>query len=269
MYLAFLTVLGCRPPVAVVPSSAHLSYEVAVVLVSGDRTVTSVYELQVEAAGDGVLVFSTLDTEGTWEEPGQALYFDSRAPKASDPWPLTVQHAIASVPAAVELGEGGSPLRLVDADGWAEAGRSAVTALGLPGQAMTTAEALLDPDGYLRDLRRNFPGTPPDEGTWQRAERIVGVDSLRSESCISVRVGPSTTWQCEGRIDGEIEGRAKLHDTTSATTIVADRHGVERMESHFEGFVVLPTADGRAITRGVGGRRLVQRTGSPGNKPTE
>jgi hypothetical protein len=261
--LPLLFVLACGPhrvATALPDATAPTVYRVGVAAASGTRTVTSIYTLRVVPRGDGVYAFTTVDAEGTWEEGQASLAWDSRTPSGRDPWPVTIQHAIATVPAQVRLGDDGMPIALSDEQTWRSAASASVAAAGLPDEAQASAAAMLDADGYLRDLRRDFPGAPSPNGTWAREELLAGLPAQRVETCSrSARAG-TVTYDCSGRVEGPTDGNARLVDTTSSTRLVVDRRGVVEMSSSYEGTMVVLAPDGRAaLDRAIVGQRKVVR----------
>lgn len=262
--LPCLLILGAcarRPPLAFPDAHEASIYRVGVVAASGPRTVTSIYTLRVvPRAEERAWAFMTEAAEGSWEEGAAAITWSSEQPKASDPWPVTMQHAISTVPAPIRLDARGRPAELLETPSWKAAARQAVAATDLPEQALSSSEALVDPDGLLRDLARNFPGTPGADGSWVRTETIAGLPATRIETCTSERSGGATTWTCAGRIEGPTDGNARLVDATSSSVLVVDREGLRSLDHRYEGTLVVLAPDGeRALDRAVAGRRKVLR----------
>lgn len=253
---------GCPahlPPAG--PSRARVgSYRVAALAASAERVVTSLYDLEVSRQGDGVWVIRTTHSEGILEEGDNLLAYDSARPRRSDPWPLTLQHAIAAVPVAVRFDPEGAPVSLVDPAQWRRDALAAVDELGLPAEASPAALPLLDPEGLLRDLRRTFPGTPPPLGAWSREASMAGVEVAVVETCTPTRSGPTTTWDCTGEVEAHPGAAARFREAHTTTRLVADRFGLLSQESSYEGFLILADPDGRVVVeRAVAGRRLVER----------
>jgi hypothetical protein len=248
-------------PLEALPDDRRPStYRVGVAAASGDRTVTSIYTLRVVPRRDDVWAFTTTDAEGSWEEGAAAITWDSDQPQGSDPWPITLQHAISSIPAPIQMGPRGAPERLVDPETWRSAARQALEDTDLPPAAVASGASLVDPEGVVRDLRRNFPGLPPEEGPWIRDETIAGVSARRVEACRRERSRGRTTWTCQGRVEGPTEGAARLVDATSSTTLVVDRRGLSSLEYSYDGTLVVLAPDGQqALDRAVAGRRKVVR----------
>ena len=241
------------------PAKAPATYDVAVANATGAKTVTSIYTLQTERISKTAWRIWTVHSEGTWEEPGEALTFDSAAPKGSDPWPLTLQHAISTVPVTIAFAAG-APTTLLDEADWRIRVDQALDKLGLPEQARSTREALIDPDGVLADLRRNFPGTPNGTEKWTRFERIAGVKARRSETCSETHENKQTIWHCEGVVQGPEDGAARLMETTSSSTLVIDQLGLVSLEGTYSGTLVMLADDESAvIDRPIAGRRFVSR----------
>ncbi len=258
--LILIVLAGCAkiPPAGPSPRNAAL-YDVVVAVASAERQLESVYELEVEPAFDGVWIFTTTRSHGSWEEGGALATFDSEEPSKSDPWPVTLQHAISGVPTAFELEEGGAAVALMDPKQWKKDALGAIYRLDLPVEAMVAGEALLHPQGLVADLVRNFPGTPP-EGEWRRNERIAGLTAARVEQCTPSRRGGLEIWQCAGTVEGPEEGPARLHEVASTTMIEVDRHGLKRLETTYSGTLVMLGPAGQGVLdRPIAGKRLVQR----------
>ena len=254
-----LLLLACARPLATAPPQGEAVYDVAVLAASGTRVISSVYSLEVSGEGAGVYTFTTLHSEGSWEEGAEAVFFDSNVPRPSDPWPLVLQHAISTVPVALRF-EGGAPSAMVDEEGWKAAGLQAVNAemvkRDLPEQARTTGLQLLDPGGVLRDLRRNFPGNPP-EGAWSRAVSIAGVPARVTQTCEPQ--GPRRV-VCRGTAQGPTEGATRLHEVDVVTDITSDGQGLVSLEHTYSGTLVLyDPGQERVLDRPIAGKRLVQR----------
>ena len=254
-----LLLLACARPPATAPPRGEAVYDVAVLAASGKRVISSVYSLGVQGDTPGVFVFTTLHSEGSWEEGAESVFFDSGVPRPSDPWPLVLQHAISTVPVALTF-EKGAPKAMVDEAGWREAGLTAVNAemqkRDLPDQARTTGEQLLDPGGVLRDLRRNFPGDPPS-GIWSRAVSIAGVPARVTQVCEKAGARRAV---CSGTAEGPTEGSTRLHEVDVVTEIVSDGQGLVSLEHTYSGTLVLyDPGQERVLDRPIAGKRLVQR----------
>ncbi|MEQ1504185.1 MAG: hypothetical protein ABMB14_18225, partial [Myxococcota bacterium] len=74
-------------------------WEVDVATATGERTMEAVYELATEPVGADRWTIATTRTRGAWTSDGEPASFDSASPTSADPWPLTLQHLVASVPA--------------------------------------------------------------------------------------------------------------------------------------------------------------------------
>lgn len=249
---------GCpRSPSGLTFGKGGVEYDVVVAVASSSQTITSVYTLSVQPASGSTLIFRTLDSEGTWEQGGTTLHFDAATPRASDPWPLILQHAISSVPVRIEMKDG-RPFRVLDEEAWRGDVLSALDALPLPEEARQSGQAMVDPDGVIRDLLRTFPGVP-SPGHWEREERIAGVLGTRSEVCESGD-GEGLRISCEGRAVARRGGSAHLHEVRTSTSFMFDRRGLLEMESQYDGtLVVAGTQQGQVLDRPIAGRRLVMR----------
>jgi hypothetical protein len=237
------------------PTRGDADWSVVVLVASGDRTMEAHYELHTEHVRGDRWRVSTVRTHGTWTERGETSTFDSAAPTPADPWPLTLQHAVASVPAEVVV-EDGRVVALADEDGWSRAARTAVYASPVPSDAFAAGEQLVDGDGLVGDLARTFVGRPP-EGPWVRADTVGGVAAIRSESCVRE---PPATWTCTGTAAADPSTGARLFEVESRTSITADRRGLLAMESWYSGTLVALAAGGRSVDdRPVSGVRRVER----------
>lgn len=259
--MTLLALLACAPAAQVLPATrGPKRYDVVVVGANGERSISSLVVLEVTPGPEAARTFATVRSEGTWEEHGEKLSFDSDAPSRRDPWFLRMQHLVASVPAIVELDVTGAPAALREEPAWRTAARELIYAADVPVQALEIGESLLDPSGLVRDLRRDFPGRPPSHGDWVRDERLAGIEASRVERCTVEQVAAETTWTCVGRADGPTEGAARLHDLETRTVLVADRRGLRLLESTWSGTLVLLDPSGtQVVDRPVAERRLVQR----------
>jgi len=253
-----LTACARTPPATTAPRKSTV-YDVVVMVASAERQVESVYTLAADPIGPGVWVFTTLSSAGAWSEEGTVLNFDSAQPKRSDPWPVTLQHAISAVPATYQMDERGAPVAILSAEIWKKAAVDVVYGLDLPVQALGAGEALLDPEGMVEDLRRNFPGAP-SSATWERSERIAGFKATRRAQCAQRSDAGVLTWTCEGEVIGPAEGPARLTDVSSTTWIAIDRWGLRRLETTYSGTLVMLGPGGHGVLdRPIAGKRLVQR----------
>lgn len=259
-----LFLAGCTKarPLAL-PDAREVSlYKVGVVAASGSRTVTGVYTVRAVPKGRNTFAFVTEHGEGTWEEGSAGLTWDSASPKRIDPWPLTLQHAISTVPAEIEVDESGRLLALRSPEAWSRAARAAIESTDVPPQARASAEALVDPDGVVRDLRRSFPGRPATGASWERTETLAGLEVTRIETCAESQQDRRTTWSCEGTLQGPTDGNARLVDGTSRTVVVVDARGLVEMTAAYTGTLVVLSPDGRqALDRPIAGKRMVVRQG--------
>lgn len=229
------------------------TWDVVVVAATGDRQLEATYVLETEPLGRERWRIATTHTRGAWIEHGETSTFDSEAPTTRDPWPLTLEHIVASVPAEVEVKDG-RPTALVDPDGWVDRARSALYGSTLPSEALPAGDRLIDPEGLLVDLDRTFPGRPP-VGQWERGDRIAGLPVQRTEAC----TWQKPQWTCAGVATTTAPG-AKLFEVSTTTTLVADRRGLVWMETGYSGTLVTLAPDGRDIVdRPIAGVRRVQR----------
>lgn len=250
--------LGCAPP-AGLPRGGQATFAAAYAAAVGERTITSELKIEVRAESTEVWVVRTLTSQGSWEEGGQALTFDAAHPRPADPWPLTAQHAISSVPARVQLDASGRPTELLDPERWRAAARDAVAAAGLSPEAAGSTGELVEPEGLIADLRRYFPGEPEAGSSWVRRQTLAGVPVERREQCLESRVAGVRTVQCSGEIRGESD-RARLEEGRSSTTLVFDGGGMRSHDSSWDAILVFDSAEGvPTLFEPVAGRRLVRR----------
>ena len=261
--LLILVAVGCGPrgaPTALPDAGGPRQYKVGVAAANGDAVVTSITTLRVVPRTDAVWAFMTEQAEGTWEEGTAAMTWSSATPTPADPWPITLQHAVATVPASIRMSPQGEAIEMVDVEAWKSAARDAMRATDLPPQAAIGAASLLDPEGVLRDVQRNFPGQPTGAGAWVREEVIAGIPATRLESCTVERDGGTAAWTCSGRLEGPTDGQARLVEGQSRTELKVDRFGLVRMDTTYAATLVLlgPTGT-EVIDRPVAGRRQVLR----------
>jgi len=251
---------GCaRSPGLVTPGSRPQRWEVSVAVGSGARSLSAHYTLASEPAGDDVWVVWTEHSRGWWEDDLGSYAYDSAAPADTDPWPLTLQHLVASVPARLQLDPVGVPIAVLEADAWQAEARRRFAASALPSAALPIGEPLLDPAGLLADLARTFPGAPPD-GVWQRAEEIAGVWGVRREDCAHTLVGHGSTWDCAGSVTSPPDADARMHEVHTTTRLEVDAHGLQLHTSRYTGTLIAAGPSGEVRDRPVAGlRRTVRR----------
>lgn len=251
-----LLLLSCaHPPALPAPGAGTHVYDVAVVTAAGGRRVSSQYTLEAARQDDDTWLLRTLDAAGTATIGDEQVSFDSTAPGPADPWPLVLQHTVASVPVLVRFDDRGRPAGIVDGERWAAEVRQALDALDLPEEGRRTGAWLVDPDGLLEDLQRTFPGLP-DAEPWERGVLIDGVAATRRESCTS----EGKVLHCQGRIYGPAQGPMRLHEGTSDTRIEVDRHGLRVHQETYSGTLVVVDGAGTMVQdRPVAARRLVRR----------
>ena len=247
---------GCARAPLPTPGRSPCTWDVGVAIANGDRTLEAIYSLSTEPLDRGVWRVATVRTQGTWESSGTVESFDSASPTGADPWPLTLQHLVAAVPADVRM-EGGRATEIMGPDDWSQRARAAIYASNLPVEAVATGEPLVDPAGLLADLERSFPGLPPD-GDWIRSEKMAGVAARRTETCTSAATRSERTWDCEGI--AEADGSARFFEVRTWTRIAADRLGMSWMETGYSGTLVLMAPDGAsALDRPIAGLRRIER----------
>jgi hypothetical protein len=230
-----------------------------VLAATGSREIEAHYELVTEKIGPSLWKIATVRTWGRWVEPGDTASYDSASPSPSDPWPLTVQHLVASTPAKVRLEEG-RPVEIVSAEEWEDTARRAVYGSELPAEALPAGEALADADGLLADLTRTFPGPPQER--WERTERLAGVEARVVESCSFQ--AERQEWACKGTAEATDGQNAQLYEVTTWTTLGVDRAGLRFVETGYSGTLVTLAPDGLgAEDRPITGFRRVIRKGSP------
>lgn len=255
MWSLFLSGCWKTPPTSLGRQAQR--WQITVVIADGERVLSAAYTLETEPAGEQRWSVSTKHTEGTWEEGARIHSFNSESPSTSDPWPLSAQHLISSVPVIVQLSEEGSPETIVDPEGWREAAQRVLYGSELPHEALATSQALLDPQGVLFDLRRTFPGLPSTRD-WSRPERISGVIAERTEHCDASPSPPQ--WSCSGTIQAPGGGAIWLHEVESWTRISHDQRGLVEIESGYSGTRFTNPGPGLSPTdTPIACRRLVQR----------
>ena len=265
--LATTLLLGCvghRTPQTGLASKKPSAYQVGVVVAVGERYVSSFYTLAVEPISPGVVRITTIASEGTWEEGPVRAEFDMSAPKVSDPWPVAIQHAISSTPAEIQIGPNGVPEKMIDVDAWKEDAWQSFQALGLPHQARSSANALMDPKGVVADLLRSFPPAPEPTGVWRRTATIAGIDVMRVETCALSIERSVREWTCAGTTSSAATPRGKLLDIKTQSILTVDKMGIARLEETYDG-VLVTRADGlgRVPHRVVAGKRVVSRIEEP------
>ncbi|MBN2799688.1 MAG: hypothetical protein JXX28_11125 [Deltaproteobacteria bacterium] len=254
VFMPLALLIGCAHR----PAPASGLYQIGAATASADRVMSTLYTVSVKRDAFDAATVRTVHTEGEWTEGGRDNRFDSDAQTGADPWPLRLEHAVASAPAAVRLSPEGAVTALIDEQGWRDAARDQITALDLPGAASAAAEALIDPEGLLRDLRRSFPGRP--EAVWVREESLGGITAALEEACTRSREGRLTVWTCAGGAREGGVGKARLQELTTWSIVRADRRGLQSFEMGYEGDVVVLDASGVVrLKNTLMGRRLVSR----------
>lgn len=228
----------------------------AVSVATGDRVLESYYDLRTEPIGPDRWLISTRRTRGTWSEHGEPAAFDSDQPTSRDPWPLVLQHLVATVPAEVEIVDG-RVTSLVHPEEWQAAARRAIWGSKLPNEALDAGEPLLDPHGLVVDLARTFPGRPEPEREWVRTDRIAGLDVVVRETCEPTESG----WSCAGSASSAAGQPASLFETATFTRLALDHQGLVWIETGYSGTLVSSVAGDRAAVddRPISGLRRVQR----------
>ncbi len=240
---------GCAhlPPAAPPPSA---TYAVTAILASPGHMLTSTYRVAVRRGGGSAVEFQTIASRVIVEDEGKIYTWDSATPDPREPWVVTQERRVSSVPVAVVLDERGRPAFLADEARWRAEVAEALDALALPEQARASAEAILDPKGVVLGLARDFPGAPGIDGTWVRVESIGDREILREERCVV----EGARWTCEGTAKG-----SGLESGTSRTVLVLDEDGLVELDARWDA-VAFANAPGGAVGRKVvAGRRVVTR----------
>lgn len=261
--LTFGLLFGCAPrmPHPLPSASRPATFRVAVAAGQGDAIVSQLSTLESHPKNKDSVVLLTSQTEGSLSRRDAEVTFDSRSPSPADPWPITLQHAVAQVPAQVRYSaETGQIMELVDVESWKNSARSAIRALRLPPEAIASGDAMVDPEGLLGDLRRYFPGSPSIGSSWRRADRIGGVMVTREETCALQRQKGQRIYQCTGVFQAQDTQVAYIQGAASTTNITIDKQGLVRMESQYSGTLHRPIMGGSdTIDQPIYGRRVVQR----------
>ncbi len=240
------------------PRTSTADYGVAVAVASGARVVTSLYELQIRHDRADIWTFVTTHSEGSWEENGEAILYNSDTRRDTDPWPVIYQHAISGVPTALLMVDG-SPSGLWDAEQWKVESMKAIASVDLPVASLETGAALIDADGVVRDMKRNFPGTPTT-GLWTRDVSIAAIPAQMLETCSVEDAGKTRIYTCKGTAEGPTQGSARLHDVTTESRMVTDANGLVEFDTQWAGTLVMLAPDQKGvIDRPIAGHRVVRR----------
>lgn len=251
-----LALAGCVPPRSLPDREVH--WVEATLTASGGSTLEGIYRHRTERGNGSVWRVVTDRTEGVVSAPrSPPLTFDSARPSAADPWPLVLQHAIAAVPAEVRLDDRGRPLSLLDPEHWAAQARQAVDQADVPG---ASADALIDPDGFVVNLARTFPGLPAAHEEWRRTERLAGLVAHRTERCgPKRRDGGHRVVRCEGSAVAEPSTRGDLFDTSCWTEVHWDAEGLLKVESGYSGTLITSGEGPDPVDLPIAGQRLLAR----------
>lgn len=263
-HAALIAVLGGCVSAFAAPNArptAPATYDVAVVALTAERAVTTTFSLAVQKAKKGAITATTTRTEGTIQQGPDEIQFDTARPSAEDPWPLVLQHAVASAPITVRLDDRGSIDGIIDARTWALTAKLQLGEVALPPEALTGADALIDPVGVVADLRRTFPGWPAQAHAIERPERVGNLAATVTETCSEPRKdGRFWTVRCEGTAVAAAGQEALLHDTTTWLELRVDRRGLVEAEQQLAGTVVrLRAQDGLVVEAPLATQRLVRR----------
>ncbi|MFT4626670.1 MAG: hypothetical protein ACI8PZ_005348 [Myxococcota bacterium] len=243
-----LPLLGCGHRLAGAPSP--VTWDILTLTAVGDSHTEEELVLQTKAIGPDAIEVQTLRTRGLWTDPdGVTGWFDSEAPTQDAPWPQVLGHAVASVPTRVQLDSARRPVALVDAEQWSSAARRALEDTDLPEEGRAAGLGLIDPAGFVLELRRYLPGAPTDQ--WSRTERIVGFMVERSERC---ERPARNHWVCAGEIGDTGDARGALVGLSTWTNVHLDRAGITHLETGWSATLVDASGD-----RPAAGRRLVVR----------
>jgi len=254
--LALTWLAGCLPPTGL--PDREVAWSEVAISASGLSELEGVYHHRTEPGRGDIWRVRTDRTEGVVRSPGAPdLRFDSASPRPADPWPLVLQHAIAAVPADVRVDADGRPEALVDPEAWSRRAREAIASVDLPADS---GASLIDPDGFVTNLARTFPGVPEPRQTWTRDERVAGLMVQRSEDCgrAQRRAGGATV-RCEGECIAHDGQAGDLFATTCWTEVTWDDDGLRRLETGYSGTRLTMGDADEVLDMPVAGQRLLVR----------
>jgi hypothetical protein len=255
-----VALIGCAsPPVEPLGSRNTVErYRVLAISLTEGTTIQSEYELELRPHSKNAMLVRTNYSVGAVDQGGKILRFDSRSRTEEDPWPLLIQHVVASTELAVTFDEHGRPAAVTDASAWQNLVRERLAALSLPAGAHQGDSELLKPEDVLRDIRRTFPGIPLDDSTLRRPVVVGGVNGWVEERCQGLPTGRG--WTCEGGAESLEQGAARVFGVTSRLVMRYDRSGLAYMETEQVGTLVgYDPISGELIDQAVGGKRAVER----------
>ena len=228
------------------------TYQATVASAYGEDLMVSATELEL-VRNPGAWTIRTLRTTGSWVTGGVEGSYDSDAPLASDPWPLTLHHAIVQEPVRMTV-INERPSMVMDPQDWVSRARSRAYQTSLPAAALQSAEQLLVPQNQVLDLVRFFPGRP--ETTWVRIQRLGGVEVEVAQQCTQ----DGRVWTCEGLLRAVDPAGPQILDGVYQSEMELDLQGMIRLDERYEGTLVVAGPDGEgAVDRPMGGRRKVVR----------
>lgn len=254
------SLLGCASP-QIEPLGAKVKparYRVVAISLGESTTIEAEYELEFRPHDANTKLVHTNYSVGAVDQGGQVLHFDSRTRKEEDPWPLLIQHVVASTSLTVTFDELGRPSVVEDKAAWQENAQERLKALSLPAGAHSADSELLQPEAVLRDIHRTFPGVPNDDGTMRRPVTLGGVSGWVDERCQPLPTGRG--WTCEGGADSLERGASRVFGVSSKLLMRYDGSGLSYLESEQVGtLVVYDPTSGELIDQAVGGKRAVER----------
>jgi len=235
-------------------------YRVLAMTLGEGMTIRSEYEIELQPLRPDARTVQTNYSAGVIDRGGEEIRFDSRNPSDEDPWPMLIQHVVASTPLRVVFEHSGKPVAVEGIEEWKSLVTTRLGALEFPVNTQDPDSELLDPEAILRDLSRTFPGAPVSEGPFQRPLRVAGVAGSVDEDCRQAATPRGVAWECEGGVESLQHGAVHVFGITTHLAMGYDRSGLYRLEADYVGTVVrMNPSTGELLDEPIGGKRLVER----------